>query len=338
MPKNALITGITGQDGSYLAELLLAMGYRVHGLVRRRSSGALARIEHLVESDPNLVLHEGDVLDPLALQATLELAQPDEIYHLAAQSHVGASFAQADLTLQVTGLGAVRMLEAVRAWRARERRDVRYYQAGSSEMFGAAPAPQSETTRFAPRSPYGCAKVLAHQATVLHREAYGLFACNGILFNHESPRRGEEFVTRKVTRAAARIRAGLQERLALGNLDTRRDWGWAPDYVAAMWRMLQADAPGDWVVATGEAHSLRDLLDAAFACVELDWRRFVDVDARHVRPLDVENLRGDASRARAELGWMPTASFPEIVARMVAHDVELAERELASRGAAGAGA
>jgi len=333
MRRSALITGITGQDGSYLAEFLLERGYRVHGLVRRRSPATLARIAHLVEGpgrNADLVLYDGDLGDALGLRAIVERAEPDEVYHLAAQSHVGLSFAQPESTLATTGLGAVRMLEAVRAHRDRSGSAVRYYQAGSSEMFGGSPAPQSETTPFRPRSPYGCAKVLAHQATVIAREAYGLFACNGILFNHESPRRGEEFVTRKVARAAARIRLDPGERLALGNLEARRDWGYAPDYVDAMWRMLQQDAPGDWVVATGVTHSVRELLEVAFAHVGLDWRDHVDVDAALLRPLDVDDLCGDASRARGELGWRPRKSFGDMVVEMTDRELERAARDAAA--------
>jgi GDPmannose 4,6-dehydratase len=332
MDRTALITGVAGQDGSYLAEFLLARGYRVFGLARRRSEGLPPRIAHLVEgplADTRFELVPGDVEDALGLRAILERAQPDEIYHLAAQSHVGASFEAAEATLSVTGLGAVRLLEAVRAWRRQSGRSPRYYQAGSSEMFGAAPAPQSERTPFEPRSPYGCAKVLAHHATRIQREAHGLFACNGILFNHESPRRGAEFVTRKVTRAAARIRLGLERELALGDLEVRRDWGWAPDYVEAMWLMLQQREPGDWVIATGVSHSLRDLLELAFGRLALDWREHVVLSPAFARPLDVRDLVGDASRARRELGWRPRVAFEEVVARMVDHDLELAERELA---------
>jgi len=335
MAHSALITGITGQDGSYLAEFLLARGYRVHGIVRRRSPATLARIAHLVEGPgrhPDLVLYDGDLGDALGLRAIVERADPTEVYHLAAQSHVGLSFAQPETTIATTGLGAVRMLDAVRAHRDRTRREVRYYQAGSSEMFGGAPAPQDESTPFRPRSPYGAAKVLAHQATLIAREAYGLFACNGILFNHESPRRGEEFVTRKVARAAARIRLDPGERLALGNLDARRDWGYAPDYVEAMWRMLQQDAPGDWVVATGVAHSVRDLLEVAFGHVGLDWRNHVDVDRSLLRPLDVDDLRGDASRARAQLGWRPRKRFEDMIAEMTEHEVERAALSAAIHG------
>ncbi|MCY2961669.1 MAG: GDP-mannose 4,6-dehydratase [Planctomycetota bacterium] len=335
MGKSALITGITGQDGSYLAEFLLARGYRVHGLVRRRSPATLARIAHLVEGperSSDLLLHDGDLGDPLALRAIAERADPDEVYHLAAQSHVGLSFTQPETTIQTTGLGAVRMLEAVRGHRDRSRREVRYYQAGSSEMFGGSPAPQSEVTPFRPRSPYGCAKVLAHQATLIAREAYGLFACNGILFNHESPRRGEEFVTRKVARAAARIRVDPAERLALGNLEARRDWGYAPDFVEAMWRMLQQDAPGDWVVATGVTHSVRDLLEVAFGHVGLDWRDHVDVDRALLRPLDVDDLCGDATRARRELGWRPRQRFEDMIVEMTEREVERAAIDDATHG------
>jgi GDPmannose 4,6-dehydratase len=334
MERSALITGITGQDGSYLAEFLLERGYRVHGLVRRRSPAVLERIAHLVEGPARraeLVLHDGDLGDALALRAIVERARPDEVYHLAAQSHVGLSFAQPETTLATTGLGAVRMLEAVRGYRDHARRDVRYYQAGSSEMFGGAAAPQCETTPFQPRSPYGAAKVLAHHATRIAREAYGLFACNGILFNHESPRRGEEFVTRKIARAAARIRLDASERLALGNLDARRDWGYAPDYVEAMWRMLQQDAPGDWVVATGITHSVRDLLGIAFEHVGLRWQDHVDIDATLLRPLEVDDLRGDASRARADLGWQPRVTFADMIAEMTARELERATAELDAR-------
>jgi len=332
MTRNALITGITGQDGSYLAEFLLRRGYRVHGLVRRRTAESLWRIAHVLAHrafDGRLVLHDGDLGDGLALRAVVERAEPDEVYHLAGQSHVGLSFAAPEATIATTGLGAVRMLEAVRAHQARTKRPVRYYQAGSSEMFGGAPAPQDERTPFMPRSPYGAAKVLAHQATVIARDAYGLFASNGILFNHESPRRGDDFVTRKVARAAARIRRDPTQRLALGNLDARRDWGYAPDFVEAMWSMLQHETPGDWVVATGVAHSVRDLLDAAFRHVDRDWRDHVDVDPRLLRPLDVEDLRGDAARARAELGWKPRTSFTDMIAEMV--DREIA-RDAATAG------
>ncbi len=334
MQKTALITGITGQDGSYLAEFLLGRGYRVHGVVRRRSQATLARIAHLVEGparDANLVLCDGDLGDPLALRNIVDRTRPDEVYHLAAQSHVGLSFAQPEATIATTGLGAVRMLEAVRGHRDTARREVRYYQAGSSEMFGGAPAPQNESTPFRPRSPYGAAKVLAHHATTIARDAYGLFACNGILFNHESPRRGEEFVTRKIARAAARIRHELTERVALGNLEARRDWGYAPDYVEAMWRMLQGDAPGDWVVATGTTHSVRELLTIAFEHVGLDWREHVDLDAELLRPLEVDDLRGDASRARRDLGWRPRKTFADMIAEMTDREMERAAVECAER-------
>ncbi|MBL8863342.1 MAG: GDP-mannose 4,6-dehydratase [Planctomycetes bacterium] len=335
MTQRALITGITGQDGSYLAEFLLARGYTVHGLVRRRTPEALSNLASVLE-DParraRLVLHDGDLADPLALARVVERADAGEVYHLAGQTHVGRSFAAPEATIATTGLGAVRVLEAVRAHRDRTRREVRYYQAGSSEMFGAARAPQDERTPFAPRSPYGAAKVLAHHATVVAREAYGLFAVNGILFNHESPRRPEEFVTRKVACAAARIRLDPARRLALGNLDARRDWGHARDYVEAMWRMLQHDRPLDWVVATGVAHSVRELLEVAFGRVGLDWRDHVDVDPALLRPLDVEDLRGDASRARAELGWRPRTSFEELVLELT--EAELERAQAVSVGAA----
>ncbi len=329
MGKRAFVTGITGQDGSYLAELLLSKSYEVHGLVRRASSSARPRIDHLrhLEDDSNgrLVLHGGDVTDALRLRDLVEAIEPDEVYNLAAQSHVRVSFDEPAWTVAVDAVGAMNVLEAVR----RMPRPARFYQASSSEMFGkAAEAPQTERTPFHPRSPYGCAKVFAHCQTVNCREAYGMFACSGILFNHESPRRGEGFVTRKITRAAARIRLGLQDKLHLGNLDARRDWGYAPDYVEAMWRMLQQDEPEDFVIATGEAHSVRDLLDAAFGMVGVDWRGHVETDARFERPAEVDTLLGDASKARRLLGWQPGTLFAELVRLMVESDLELARKEM----------
>ncbi len=331
MDKVALITGITGQDGSYLTELLITKGYAVHGIVRRSSSFSTGRIDHLYRDphDPlrQLTLHYGDLADSTSLRRILEAVQPDEIYNLAAQSHVKVSFEQAEYTGDVVATGTLRLLESMRDVVARTGKPIRYYQAGSSEMFGAAVPPQSETTPFYPRSPYAVAKVAAYWYTVNYREAYGLFACNGILFNHESERRGETFVTRKITRAVGRIKYGLQKKLYLGNLDARRDWGFAGDYVEAMWRMLQQATPDDYVIATGEAHSVREFLEAAFARVELDWRDYVEIDPRYFRPTEVDHLLGDASKARQHLGWQPQVSFPALVARMVDHDLELARRE-----------
>ncbi len=331
MNKVALITGITGQDGSYLTELLIAKGYAVHGIVRRSSSFSTGRIDHLYRDphDPlrQLTLHYGDLADSTSLRRILEAVQPDEIYNLAAQSHVKVSFEQAEYTGDVVATGTLRLLESLRDVVARTGKSIRYYQAGSSEMFGAAAPPQSETTPFYPRSPYAVAKVAAYWYTVNYREAYGLFACNGILFNHESERRGETFVTRKITRAVGRIKYGLQKKLYLGNLDAKRDWGFAGDYVEAMWLMLQQAAPDDYVIATGEAHSVREFLEMAFARAELDWRDYVEIDPRYFRPTEVDHLLGDASKARQHLGWQPRVSFPALVARMVDHDLELARRE-----------
>ena len=325
--RRALITGVTGQDGSYLCELLLAKGYEVWGVVRRSSSFNTARIDHVYQ-DPHrpevrLKLAFGDLNDASSLNTILRTVEPHEIYNLGAQSHVRVSFDIPEYTAEVDALGAVRLLEAIRESGLRPR----FYQAGSSEMFGAAAAPQSERTPFAPRSPYACAKVYAHHITRNYREAYGLFACNGILFNHEGPRRGETFVTRKITRAATRIKLGLQDKLFLGNLDAKRDWGFAGDYVEAMWRMLQRDQPDDYVVATGEMHSVREFLDAVFARLGLDWSRHVEVDPRYFRPTEVDELCGDASKARAALDWRPTVGFAELVTMMVDADLDLAERE-----------
>ncbi|WP_049571554.1 GDP-mannose 4,6-dehydratase [Streptomyces sp. SBT349] len=328
MGKTALITGVTGQDGSYLAELLMAKGYTVHGLVRRSSSFNTERIDHIYQ-DPQapqrtLVLHHADLADGVALVNLLRETKPDEVYNLGAQSHVRVSFDAPMYTGDVTGLGTVRLLEAIRASGI----DTRIYQASSSEMFGAAPPPQHERTPFHPRSPYGCAKVFGYWSTVNYREAYGLFAVNGILFNHESPRRGETFVTRKITRAVARIRAGLQDRLYLGNLDAVRDWGYAPEYVEAMWRMLQRDEPDDYVVATGVPATVRDFLGAAFAAGGLDWTEHVRFDPKYERPSEVDALVGDASKARELLGWQPTVSWRELAEVMVEADVEALDAEL----------
>ena len=329
--KTALITGVTGQDGSYLSELLLNQGYEVHGVVRRSSLFNTDRIDHLhVGDDPNdrFHLHYGDLSDAGALRNLLDEVAPDEVYNLGAQSHVRISFDQPEYTADVTGVGVLRLLEAIRSFMKHNGTSVRFYQAGSSEMFGSAHPPQSETTRFEPRSPYACAKAYAHYQVINHREGYGLFATNGILFNHESPRRGETFVTRKITRAATRIKLGLQETLALGNLDARRDWGFAGDYVEAMWRMLQHDEPGDFVVATGESITIRDFLGLVFGALELDWERYVTIDPRYFRPAEVDYLHGDPSKAREALGWAPTVDVRALATMMVESDLRLAEREL----------
>ncbi len=333
--KKALITGITGQDGSYLCELLLQKGYEVHGVVRRSSTFGTERIDHLYQ-DPHepgvrLFLHYGDLSDSSGLRRILEAVLPDEVYNLAAQSHVKVSFERAEYTADVTGLGCLRLLEAIRDYRERTGHHVRFYQASSSEMFGAAPPPQSLSTPFHPRSPYGVAKVYAFWQTVNHRESYGLFACNGVLFNHESERRGETFVTRKISRAVGRIKHGLQHKLFLGNLDARRDWGHARDYVEAMWMMLQQDEPRDYVIATGQAHSVREFAQGAFACAGLDYRDHVELDPRFYRPAEVDYLLGDPSQTRKYLGWEPRVSFEELVRGMVESDLELARRELALR-------
>ena len=331
MTIRALVTGITGQDGSYLAELLLAKGYEVHGIVRRASSFNTGRLSHLYQ-DPHekgtrLLLHYGDLADGTGIRRLLEAIQPQEVYNLGAQSHVRVSFDQPEYTADVVGLGTLRLLEALRDYQQRSGHAVRLYQAGSSEMFGASPPPQNEQTPFRPRSPYAVSKVTAHWFAVNYRESYDLFACNGILFNHESPRRGETFVTRKITRAVGRIKAGLQERVYLGNLDARRDWGFAGDYVDAMWRMLQQSRPDDYVVATGESHSVREFVEVAFAAVDLDWRNHVSTDPRYFRPTEVDHLRGDARKAAERLGWLPSVSFAELVQMMVDHDLDLARQE-----------
>jgi GDPmannose 4,6-dehydratase len=329
--KRALITGISGQDGSYLAELLLEKGYEVHGIVRRSSSFNTDRIDHLYhdphESGVRLFTHYGDLSDSVALVKLLYELQPDEIYHLGAQSHVRVSFDIPEYTFDITGAGTVRLLEAIREAGV----SPRFYQASSSEMFGVAPPPQNEDTPFHPRSPYGVAKVAAYWATVNYREAYDLFAVNGILFNHESPRRGETFVTRKITRAVARIAAGLQEKLYLGNLDAQRDWGYAPDYVEAMWLMLQADQPEDFVIATGETHSVRQAVEIAFARQGLDPDGCVEIDPNYYRPAEVDVLLGDASKARDLLGWEPRVRFKELVELMVDADVAALEDQLAGK-------
>jgi GDPmannose 4,6-dehydratase len=328
--RRALITGITGQDGSYLAELLLSKGYEVHGIVRRGSNLNTQRIEHLCndvhDTEAKLVLHHGDLTDGTYLTELVLNIQPDEIYNLGAQSHVKVSFEQPIYTADVDALGTLRMLEAARL--LNQRKEVRFYQASSSEMFGkVVETPQRETTAFRPRSPYACAKVYSYYQTVNYRESYDMFACNGILFNHESPRRGETFVTRKITRAATRIREGLQQKLYLGNLDAKRDWGFAGDYVEAMWLMLQHDEPEDFVIATGETHSVSDFLAAAFDHVGLNWQDHVETDERYMRPAEVDLLLGDATKAWDKLGWKPQTSFDELVHMMVDADWAMARRE-----------
>jgi GDPmannose 4,6-dehydratase len=328
--QRALITGITGQDGSYLAEFLLGRGYEVHGIVRRASTFTTERLDSIYADPHNqgvkLSLHYGDITDGSSLRRTLEDAEPDEIYNLAAQSHVRVSFDQAEYTADAVATGTLRLLEAVRDY-AQPGRAVRLYQAGSSEMFGAAPPPQSERTAFYPRSPYAVSKVAAHWFGVNYREAYGLYLCNGILFNHESPRRGETFVTRKITRGLTRIKMGLQDKLYLGNLDARRDWGFAGDYVRSMWMMLQQSEPDDYVIATGESHSVREFLELAASICGLDWKKHVENDPRYFRPTEVDALCGDSTKARAKLGWTPTVTFFELVSMMVDGDLELAKQE-----------
>ena len=335
--KSALITGITGQDGSYLAHLLLEKGYEVHGVMRRSSSFSTARLDDVYRDphEPNvrLRLHYGDLADGPGIRRILSRTQPDEIYNLGAQSHVMVSFEQPEYTADIAALGTLRVLEAVRDYEEASGKRAKVYQAGSSEMFGSTPPLQSEASPFRPRSPYAIGKVAAHWFGVNYREAHGLFVANGILFNHESPKRGETFVTRKITRTLARIKAGLEEKLYLGNLDARRDWGFAGDYVEAMWRMLQQDKPGDYVVATGEQHSVQEFLETAAAKLEMDWRKVVEVDKRYLRPAEVDSLCGDSSKARRELGWQPATDFPGLVAMMCDHDLELAEREARSEKA-----
>jgi len=324
--KRALITGITGQDGSYLSELLLEKGYEVHGVIRRTSTFNTDRIDHIYE-DPHtpeakLFLHYGDLTDGTTLRRIIEDVKPAEIYNLGAQSHVRVSFDSPEYTVDAVGMGTLRLLEAVRDYQQRTGIEVRFYQAGSSEMYGRVQdIPQKETTPFYPRSPYACAKVYAHWQTLNYRESYNLFACNGILFNHESPRRGETFVTRKITRALARIVAGQQSKLYMGNLDAKRDWGYAKDYVQAMWLMLQQDEPDDYVVATGETHSVREFLDIAFGYVNLNWQDYIEFDERYLRPAEVELLIGDPAKAKQKLGWEPSVTFEQLVFLMVEADL-----------------
>ncbi|HEY6187379.1 MAG TPA: GDP-mannose 4,6-dehydratase [Pyrinomonadaceae bacterium] len=336
MTKRALITGITGQDGSFLTELLLEKGYEVYGIIRRSSSFNTDRIDHLYQ-DPHekgtrLRLVYGDLNDSSSLNTILRQTAPDEIYNLGAQSHVRVSFDVPEYTGEVTGLGTVRILEAIRETGIRPK----FYQASSSELFGKVlETPQTERTPFYPRSPYGCAKAYAYWITVNYRESYDLFACNGILFNHESERRGETFVSRKITRAATRIKMGLQDKLYLGNLDARRDWGYARDYVEAMWLMMQAEEPDDFVIATGETHSIREFLDEAFGYLDLDWNKYVEIDPRYFRPTEVDLLLGDATKAREVLGWTPKVGFKELVKLMTDSDLELARQERDVRAAQG---
>ncbi len=325
--KRALITGITGQDGSYLSEFLLEKGYEVHGIIRRTSTFNTDRIDHIYEDphtvDAKLFLHYGDLTDATTLRRILEEVQPVEVYNLGAQSHVRVSFDSPAYTVDSVAMGTLHLLEAIRDYQHRTDIQIRFYQAGSSEMFGKVQEiPQKETTPFYPRSPYACAKLYAHWQTINYREAYNLFACNGILFNHESPRRGETFVTRKITRALARIVAGQQKKLYLGNVDTKRDWGYAKDYVKAMWLMLQQDAPDDYVVATGETHSVKEFLDIAFGHVNLDWHEYVAFDERYLRPAEVDLLIGDATKAKQALGWEPSVSFETLVHVMVEADLK----------------
>jgi GDPmannose 4,6-dehydratase len=340
MTKRALITGITGQDGSYLAELLLSKGYEVHGLVRRSSSFSTGRIDHLYrdphEQEVPLYLYYGDLSDPSSLINSLHRIRPDEVYNLGAQSHVKVSFEMPEFTADTAGMGNLRLLEAIR----HADHPIRFYQAGSSEMFGkVVETPQSERTPFHPRSPYAVSKLFAHWMTIQYREAYGLFATNGILFNHESPRRGATFVTRKITRGIAAILAGRESKLYLGNLDAKRDWGYAPEYVEAMWRMLQADGPGDFVIATGETHSVREFVELAFELVGRDWNDFVEIDSRYFRPTEVDELCGDASLAREVLGWSAKTTFRSLVEIMLRADLAEAghdpDRQLVARAGEG---
>ncbi len=325
--KKALITGITGQDGSYLAELLLDKGYEVHGVIRRSSSFNTDRIEHIYQ-DPHergirLKLHYGDLNDASSLNRILRMVEPEEVYNLGAQSHVRVSFDTPEYTAEVTGLGTLRLLEALRETGI----SPRFYQASSSELFGSSPPPQNEDTILKPRSPYAIAKLFSYHTVLNYREAYDMYACNGILFNHESPRRGETFVTRKITRAASRIKMGLQDKLFLGNLEAKRDWGFAGDYVEAMWMMLQQDKPEDFVIATGEMHSVQEFLEVAFETLDLNWKDYVEIDPRYFRPTEVDELRGDFSRAKEKLGWTPKVGFRELTEMMVKSDLQAAEKE-----------
>ncbi|MFM9267458.1 GDP-mannose 4,6-dehydratase [Tychonema sp. BBK16] len=335
--KRALITGITGQDGSYLSELLLEKGYEVHGIIRRSSSFNTDRIDHIYvdphSDDAKLFLHYGDLTDGTTLRRILEEVKPVEVYNLGAQSHVRVSFDSPEYTVDAVGMGVLRLLEAVRDYQRRTGIEVRFYQAGSSEMFGLVQeVPQKETTPFYPRSPYACAKVYGHWQTINYRESYGLFACNGILFNHESPRRGETFVTRKITRALARILVGKQKKLYLGNLDSKRDWGYAKDYVKAMWLMLQQEKPDDYVIATNETHSIKEFLHLAFTYANLNWEDYVEFDERYLRPAEVELLIGDSTKARTNLNWEPSVTFEQLVHLMVDADIKALDQQLRGSG------
>jgi GDPmannose 4,6-dehydratase len=324
--KKALITGITGQDGSYLAELLLKKGYEVHGIIRRSSSFNRGRIEYLHpdahQEGPRVVLHYGDLADAGNLFSLIYEIQPDEIYNLGAQSHVRISFDIPEYTADIVALGAIRILEAIRNVERISGKKIKFYQASSSEMFGSTPPPQNELTKFHPRSPYGCSKVFAYDSTVNYREAYGIFAVNGILFNHESPRRGENFVTKKITHGVARIKAGLDKKIYLGNLEARRDWGYAPEYVEAMWMMLQADKPDDYVVGTGESHSIKEFLTEVFIAADLgDWQQYIEIDQRYFRPTEVEDLIADITKIKTQLGWVPKTQLKDLVKIMVDADI-----------------
>ena len=336
--KKALVTGVTGQDGSYLAEFLLCKDYEVHGVIRRSSSFNTGRIDRIYE-DPHregtrFFLHYGDLCDGTVLRRIIEMITPDEVYNLGAQSHVRVSFDEPEYTVDVIAMGTLRLLEAIRDFRQRTGKDVRVYQAGSSEMFGkVTEIPQSETTPFYPRSPYAAAKVYAHWQTVNYREAYDLFACNGILFNHESPRRGETFVTRKITRAATRIKLGLQDKLYLGNLEAKRDWGFAGDYVEAMWLILQQNEPDDYVIATGKNYSVREFLSTVFSRLDLDWEKYVETDPRYFRPTEVDELLGNPEKATKKLGWKPKVDFDGLIEMMIESDMELAQQEKTLREA-----
>ncbi len=329
--KRALIIGITGQDGSYLTEFLLQKGYEVHGVIRRASTFNTDRLDAIYqdphEGRPRMLLHYGDLADGTCLRRILEMVRPAEVYNLGAQSHVKVSFEQPEYTADVVATGTLRVLEALRDYIKTSNTEVRFYQAGSSEMFGAAAPPQNETTPFYPRSPYAASKAAAHFYALNYREAFNMFVCNGILFNHESPRRGETFVTRKITRAIGRIKLDLQQKLYLGNLESKRDWGFAGDYVEAMWMMLQQETPDDYVIATGESHSVKEFLDLAFSHAGLDWQKHVEVDPRYFRPTDVDYLQGDSTKARKKFGWEPKIGFDPLVKMMVEHDMELARRE-----------
>ncbi|MEI8247505.1 MAG: GDP-mannose 4,6-dehydratase [Lentisphaerota bacterium] len=330
--KKALITGITGQDGSYLSDFLLEKGYEVHGIIRRSSSFNTGRIDHnfrdFHDKGAKMFLHYGDLCDSSSLRHIMEKVNPDEVYNLGAQSHVKVSFEEPEYTVDTVALGTLRMLEAIRDYMPRAGKVIKFYQAGSSEMYGkVVETPQKESTPFYPRSPYSCAKVYGYWQTVNHRESYNMFAANGILFNHESPRRGETFVTRKITRAATRIKLGLQDKLFLGNLDAKRDWGFAGDYVKAMWMILQQDEPDDFVIATGETYSVKCFLEKVFGYLNLDWNEFVRIDPVYFRPAEVELLLGDSTKAREKLGWEPSVSFDELVKMMVDGDMKIAEHE-----------